>query len=143
MRRFCIALAAVVLGVVSFAPQLVRADDVSQPQNIDQKIGTGSVARDDSQVSINYTGWLYDAKAPDHRGRQFDSSYDPGRKPLSFTLGASEVIPGMEHGVRGMHVGGKRRLIIPSRMGYGARGAGADIPPGSALIFDVELVEVH
>lgn len=105
----------------------------------DTKMGTGKEAVAGAELSVHYTGWLYRPLAKNSRGRKFDSS--AGREPLQFTLGAGRVIKGWEQGMRGMKVGGKRTLIIPSALGYGARGAG-DIPPNSALIFDVELLDV-
>lgn len=141
MRLLASLLAAtLVLGIC--VPQPARADDVPSLVVKDQVPGTGAKASDDSEVSINYTGWLYDAKAPDHHGAKFDSSYDNGH-PLSFTVGADEVVPGLDSGVKGMREGGKRTIIIPSRLGYGRRGAGRDIPPNSALVFDIELLEVR
>lgn len=142
MYRPLAIVATALLAVGALSPRLLHADDVTKMTITDQKVGTGAQARDDSEVEINYTGWLYDAKAPDHHGAKFDSSYDSGR-PLSFTVGAEEVIPGMESAVRDMRVGGKRTVIIPSSLGYGHKGAGRDIPPNSALVFDIELVEVH
>jgi FKBP-type peptidyl-prolyl cis-trans isomerase FkpA len=142
MYRPLALFATALLALGTFGPRLLHAADVARLVVTDQKIGNGDVAHDDTTVQINYTGWLYDPKAPDHRGKEFDSSYDNGQ-PLSFTLGAEEVIEGMESGVRGMRVGGKREIIIPSSMGYGMRGAGSDIPPGSALVFDIELLSVH
>ena len=133
---------AVLLAVGAFGLQPALADDVPSMQIRDVVVGTGNTARDDSEVSIQYIGWLYDAKAPDHHGAKIDSSYDSGR-PLRFTLGANEVVEGMESGVRGMKAGGKRSVVIPSRMGYGRRGAAPDVPPNSALVFDIELLEVH
>ncbi|GGA45382.1 FKBP-type peptidyl-prolyl cis-trans isomerase [Dyella nitratireducens] len=135
-------LAAALLALGTLGPQLARADDVPSLVVKDVVVGTGSTARDDSDVRIQYTGWLYSAKAPDHHGTEIDSSYDSGR-PLTFTMGANEVIEGMESGVRGMKVGGKRTVIIPSRMGYGFRGAAPDVPANSALVFDIELLDVH
>ncbi|MBE1159793.1 FKBP-type peptidyl-prolyl cis-trans isomerase [Dyella acidiphila] len=140
MYRPIALVAATLLALGAIGP--VHADDVGKLTVIDRKVGTGAVAHDDTTVQINYTGWLYNAKAPDHHGAKFDSSYDSGR-PLSFTLGAEEVISGMESGVRGMRVGGVREVIMPSSMGYGMRGAGSDIPPGSALVFDIELLQVQ
>jgi FKBP-type peptidyl-prolyl cis-trans isomerase len=92
-------------------------------------------------VTVHYTGWLYDPNRPDHHGKKFDSSRDHG-EPFTFKLGAGQVIRGWDQGVAGMKVGGSRTLIIPSDLGYGARGAGAVIPPNSTLLFDVELVAV-
>ena len=99
----------------------------------DLKKGTGAAAKAGDMIKVNYTGWLTD-------GKQFDSSI--GREPFSFKLGAHMVIPGWDEGVAGMKVGGKRTLIIPSELGYGARGAGGVIPPNATLIFDVELLKV-
>lgn len=140
MPRLSALFAVTLLALGAIGP--VHADDVGKLTIIDKKVGSGAAAHDDTTVRINYTGWLYNAKAPDHHGAKFDSSYDSGR-PLSFTLGDEEVISGMESGVRGMQVGGIREVIMPSSMGYGTRGAGGDIPPGSALVFDIELLEVH
>jgi FKBP-type peptidyl-prolyl cis-trans isomerase FkpA len=142
MYRPLAFLAVSLIALGALGPSQARADDVPTLKITDQKVGTGDAARDDATVKINYTGWLYDAKAPDHHGKEFDSSYDNG-EPLTFTVGADEVIEGMESGVRGMKVGGKREIIIPSREGYGIRGAGSDIPPGSALVFDIELLSVQ
>jgi len=104
----------------------------------DQKVGTGAVAVKGKSVQVHYTGWLDDKGKP---GKKFDSSVDRG-KPFEFALGAGRVIKGWDEGVAGMKVGGKRRLLIPANLGYGARGAGAAIPPNSKLIFDVELLGV-
>lgn len=107
----------------------------------DRTVGTGAEARPGMLVSVHYTGWLYDAAAADKRGNKFDSSKDRGQ-PFEFQLGKGDVIPGWDQGVAGMKVGGTRILTIPSSMGYGARGAGADIPPNAALLFEVELLGV-
>jgi len=105
--------------------------------------GMGDEAFPGMVVIVHYTGWLYDAAAPDHHGRQFDSSRDRGQ-PLSFPLGSGRVIRGWEQGIPGMKVGGKRRLVIPPSLAYGSRGAGNGvIPPNATLIFDVELLAVE
>ena len=107
----------------------------------DTKVGTGKEAMAGAEVQVNYTGWLYRPLAKDFHGKQFDSSV--GRGPFVFPLGKGMVIKGWDKGVEGMKVGGKRTLIIPSDMAYGPRGAGnGEIPPNSALIFDVELLGV-
>jgi FKBP-type peptidyl-prolyl cis-trans isomerase FkpA len=93
-------------------------------------------------VTVHYTGWLYDPEAPETKGAKFDSSLDRGQ-PFQFWLGAGKVIAGWDQGVTGMKVGGKRRLVIPSTLGYGQRGAGGLIPPGAALVFDVELLDAR
>lgn len=108
-------------------------------QYIDEVVGTGPEAKPGQTVNVHYTGWLDDAGK---KGRKFDSSRDRNQ-PFSFHLGGGEVIAGWDQGVAGMHVGGKRTLIIPAAQGYGARGAGGVIPPGATLIFDVELLGVH
>lgn len=105
---------------------------------IEDKIGTGDVAKPGQSVTVNYTGWLYVNGA---KGDKFDSSYDRNQ-PFTFTLGAGQVIAGWDQGVAGMKVGGKRTLIIPPALGYGAQAAG-QIPPESTLIFDVELLGVQ
>ncbi len=103
--------------------------------------GTGAEIKTGQTALVHYTGWLYDAAAPDNKGKQFDSSV--GGEPFEFPLGAGRVIAGWDQGVVGMKVGGKRRLVIPPVMGYGERGAGGVIPPNATLVFDVELVEIH
>jgi len=108
-------------------------------QKIDTVVGKGAVAVAGKTVVVNYTGWIYTPKAPKQHGAQFDSSI--GREPFAFPLGGGQVIQGWDQGVAGMKVGGKRTLIIPAALGYGERGAGP-IPPGSNLIFDVELLDV-
>lgn len=102
--------------------------------------GKGKVAAKGKTVKVNYTGWLYDSKAPKNRGKQFDTSV--GKEPFTFTLGAGSVIRGWDEGFSNMKVGGKRVITIPSEMGYGARGAGDVIPPNAALVFEVELLDV-
>jgi FKBP-type peptidyl-prolyl cis-trans isomerase len=105
----------------------------------DTKTGDGSTATSGNKVSVHYTGWLYNNGA---KGAKFDSSVDRGQ-PFQFTLGAHQVIAGWDEGVAGMKVGGKRTLIIPPELGYGARGAGGVIPPNATLMFDVELLGVQ
>jgi FKBP-type peptidyl-prolyl cis-trans isomerase len=104
-------------------------------QYIDQIVGTGDTATAGQTVSVHYTGWLTN-------GKKFDSSVDRGQ-PFSFRLGVGQVIKGWDEGVQGMKIGGKRKLTIPSNLGYGARGAGGLIPPHATLVFDVELLGVQ
>jgi FKBP-type peptidyl-prolyl cis-trans isomerase FkpA len=111
-------------------------------QKIDVVVGTGTEAVAGRPVSVHYTGWLHDPSQPDGHGRKFDSSVDR-RSPFDFHLGGGQVIRGWDEGVAGMKVGGKRTLIIPPEMGYGARGAGGVIPPNATLVFDVELLGVR
>ena len=108
-------------------------------QVIDTKAGTGASPRSGQIVVVHYTGWLWDSVAPNTHGKKFDSSLDRGQ-PFSFKLGGGQVIKGWDEGVAGMKVGGKRTLIIPPQLGYGAQGAGGVIPPNATLIFDVELL---
>ena len=117
------------------------AADVGALAVEDRVAGTGAEARPGMLVSVHYTGWLYDPSAADKRGKKFDSSKDRGQ-PFEFQLGQRDVIAGWDEGVKGMKVGGTRVLTIPSAMGYGARGAGGDIPPNAALVFEVELLGV-
>ncbi len=107
----------------------------------DLVIGTGAEATPGQDISVHYTGWLFEEGAPENKGRKFDSSRDRG-KPFVFTLGIGQVIAGWDAGFAGMKVGGQRRLIVPPEMGYGARGAGGVIPPNATLVFDVELLGV-
>ncbi len=116
--------------------------NVSELIKTDTKLGTGAEAVAGHDVSVHYTGWLYDEKAPDHKGRKFDSSRDRNQ-PFEFPLGAGHVIKGWDQGVVGMKVGGPRTLTIPPQLGYGARGAGGVIPPNATLVFDVELLGVR
>ncbi len=115
---------------------------MSEFQKIDHTIGSGTEATPGVEVSVHYTGWLFDASAPEQKGSKFDSSKDRGQL-FSFPLGAGHVIKGWDEGVAGMKIGGKRTLIIPASMGYGERGAGGVIPPNATLIFDVELHGVN
>jgi FKBP-type peptidyl-prolyl cis-trans isomerase len=116
-------------------------DNITSLQVTDGKVGSGAEATAGQTVSVHYTGWLYDGRAADHHGKKFDSSKDHG-EPFSFKLGAGQVIRGWDQGVAGMKVGGTRTLVIPSELGYGARGAGGVIPPNATLVFDVELLGV-
>jgi FKBP-type peptidyl-prolyl cis-trans isomerase len=100
----------------------------------DLVVGTGAEAKSGSAVKVDYTGTLVD-------GTKFDSSKDRGQ-PLSFVIGAGQVIKGWEQGVVGMKVGGRRKLTIPSELAYGREGRPPSIPPNSTLVFDIELLFV-
>ena len=98
--------------------------------------GTGQAAKDGDQLSVQYVGVLY------KNGKQFDASWDRGKQPFQFTLGQGNVIKGWDQGLVGMKVGGRRRLIIPSDLAYGAQGQPPTIPPNSALVFDIDLTKI-
>ena len=117
------------------ATATASAKEITMPNGLkyeDLKVGDGQLAETGMTAQVHYTGWLTD-------GTKFDSSVDRGQ-PFSFKLGAGQVIRGWDEGVKGMRVGGKRKLTIPPDMGYGAAGAGGVIPPNATLIFDVELL---
>ncbi|GGF09918.1 peptidyl-prolyl cis-trans isomerase [Aliidongia dinghuensis] len=136
-------LPAALLLAVAAQPLAARpamaATEATTPSGlriIDTRPGIGPVPQAGQTVTVHYTGWLF---VNGKKGKEFDSSVDRG-EPFSFTLGQGEVIKGWDEGVATMHIGGKRTLIIPPDLGYGARGAGQDIPPNATLIFDVELL---
>ena len=103
---------------------------------VDLRKGTGAEAKAGKKIKVHYTGWLADNK------KKFDSSVDR-HEPFEFTLGSHMVIRGWDEGIEGMKVGGRRQLHIPAKLGYGAEGAGKDIPPNADLVFDCALVEVQ
>src|SRR6202167_3910144 len=105
---------------------------------IDVKVGTGASPKTGQTCVMHYTGWLYEDGT---KGKKFDSSVDRN-EPFEFKIGLHQVIAGWDEGVSTMKVGGKRTLIIPPELGYGARGAGGVIPPNATLIFDVELIGI-
>jgi FKBP-type peptidyl-prolyl cis-trans isomerase FkpA len=123
----------------TYAPQLgVNLEQMQRTESglyiQDVAQGTGDAAQAGDLVAVHYTGWLPD-------GQEFDSSR--GREPFEFALGQGMVIPGWDEGVAGMREGGQRRLVIPSDLAYGPRGAGGVIPPNATLVFDVELLDVR
>ena len=132
LLRMFILLAAFLPAVV-FAGRITKSGGL-QYEVLKQGKADAKVAQQGMRVQVHYTGWLTD-------GKKFDSSLDRGQ-PFEFQLGAGQVIQGWDKGVAGMKVGGKRKLTIPSDMGYGARGAGGVIPPNATLVFEVELLGV-
>src|SRR5271166_2213931 len=139
-RRAALAttLSVVTTGVIAMSEAADAQPVTTTPSGlkiIDIKIGTGPSPKPGQTCVMNYTGWLYDNGK---KGNKFDSSLDRNQ-PFSFPIGQHQVIAGWDEGVATMKVGGKRTLIIPPELGYGARGV---IPPNAALIFDVELLGV-
>ncbi len=140
MRWLLSLLVLLALAACTAAPPAHASGQVDKLSMIDTRVGSGAEAKAGMKVTVQYTGWLYDASAKDKHGTRFDSSRDHG-EPFSFVLGAGNVIAGWDQGVVGMRVGGKRTLLIPASLGYGAAGAGGDIPPNASLVFDVELLD--
>ncbi len=130
-----------VIGVPSKAMAQAAGKTMTTPSGLqitDTKAGDGASPKTGQTCVMHYTGWLYQNGA---KGKKFDSSVDRG-EPFEFAIGTHQVIRGWDEGVATMKVGGKRTLIIPPELGYGARGAGGVIPPNATLIFDVELLGV-
>ena len=140
-----VAALAAAIGLFATVAAPARAEDarpVTLPDGLkytDTKVGDGAAAEKGLLLSMNYTGWLYKNGS---KGAEFDSSLKTN-KPFTFKLGAGQVIKGWDEGIAGMKIGGKRTLIIPPELAYGATGAGGVIPPNATLIFDVELVAVR
>lgn len=139
--RFVAVLLSGLLLIACAEPGPPPGGSVAELQRIDLEVGAGAIASAGDEVSVHYTGWLYDEDAPEQRGQQFDSSLERG-EPITFLLGAGRVIRGWDDGVAGMRVGGRRVLLIPANLGYGRKGAGGVIPPHASLVFEVELVGV-
>jgi peptidylprolyl isomerase len=144
MKRFIKLVVSVVLAAAIAVPAFAAKDEkksgsktvttASGLKYTDVVVGKGAAPVAGKQVKVHYTGTL-------ENGKKFDSSVDR-KEPFSFIIGVGQVIPGWDEGVMTMKVGGKRKLIIPSKLGYGARGAGSDIPPNATLLFDVELLDI-
>ncbi|HEX7341795.1 MAG TPA: FKBP-type peptidyl-prolyl cis-trans isomerase [Rhodanobacteraceae bacterium] len=144
MHRWLLpVLAILALAACHRAPPAPYAGgSVAKLTIIDNTVGTGAVAKPGMVVDVLYTGWLYDAKAKDKHGREFDSTSKRNDTPFRFTLGTGMVIKGWDQGVVGMRVGGVRTLLIPASLGYGSRGAGDGvIPPNASLVFQVKLID--
>jgi peptidylprolyl isomerase len=147
-RRTIIRTAVAAVAAAVATPVAIRtasAQTAGKPmttasglQIIDSKVGTGASPKSGQTCVMHYTGWLYENG---QKGKKFDSSVDRN-EPFEFPIGQRRVIAGWDEGVASMKVGGKRTLIIPPELGYGARGAGGVIPPNATLMFDVELLAV-
>jgi peptidylprolyl isomerase len=141
-RRFALAtVLAATTGVLALSESADARNVVTTPSGlkyIDVEVGTGASPRTGQTVVVNYTGWLYENGK---KGAKFDSSLDR-KEPFEFPIGMHRVIAGWDEGVATMKVGGKRTLIIPPALGYGARGAGGVIPPNATLMFDVDLLAI-
>lgn len=137
-----ITLAALALACGGSSSPTAPSANVPYSQT-DLRLGTGTEATVGRLVTVNYTGWLYDANAAANQGRLFDTSLQAGRGPFSFVLGARSVIAGWDRGVAGMRVGGLRRLVIPPDLGYGSAGSGGTIPGNATLLFEVEVLAVQ
>lgn len=151
MKKSILMASALMISMLAMtgckADSKISTKETSMTQNVtelikkDTVLGEGREAEAGFNVTVHYTGWLYDPSKADGKGTKFDSSLDR-HQPFVFFLGGGQVIQGWDEGFAGMKVGGKRTLIIPPHMGYGAHGAGGVIPPNATLIFDVELLGI-
>ena len=144
MKRLMKMVTGALMMAIIAAPAFAAKDEVKAGKTVttasglkylDQVVGKGASPVAGKQVTVHYTGTL-------ENGKKFDSSMDR-KQPFKFTIGVGQVIQGWDEGVMTMKVGGKRKLIIPSKLGYGAAGAGGVIPPNATLLFDVELLDVQ
>lgn len=141
IRAFQVAFTLILLVVAVAGCSNTPVSPSSAPfSQTDLRVGSGTAAVTGSTVTVQYTGWFYDASKADKRGVQFDTS--TGQPALTFTLGAGSVVQGWEQGLVGMSVGGLRRLVIPPSMAYGSSRY-ATIPPNTTLVFDIELLDVQ
>jgi peptidylprolyl isomerase len=147
LRAHALALAALAvaltgaLAAAAATPAAAAGEETTTASGlkiVDTVVGTGATPKTGQTCIMHYTGWLYEGGK---KGTKFDSSVDRG-EPFAFAIGTGQVIAGWDEGVATMKVGGKRTLIIPPDLGYGAQGAGGVIPPNATLIFDVELLDV-
>lgn len=151
MKKSMLMASALMIAMLAMtgckADSKTSTKETAMTQNVtelikkDTVIGEGREAEAGFNVTVHYTGWLYDPSKTDGKGAKFDSSLDR-HEPFVFFLGGGQVIQGWDEGFAGMKVGGKRTLIIPPHMGYGVHGAGGVIPPNATLIFDVELLGI-
>jgi FKBP-type peptidyl-prolyl cis-trans isomerase FkpA len=151
MKKSMLMASALMIAMLAMtgcnADSKTSTKETAMTQNVtelikkDTVLGEGREAEAGFNVTVHYTGWLYDPSKADGKGTKFDSSLDR-HEPFVFFLGGGQVIQGWDEGFAGMKVGGKRTLTIPPHMGYGVHGAGGVIPPNATLIFDVELLGI-
>ena len=146
MDLTALRLVALLLSAATFAGNVFAQQDAAIPERIittDQVVGTGLELRRGLYAVLHYTGWIYDASAPEGKGKRFTSSRERG-EALSYVYGYERAIRGLERGMQGMHVGGKRTIVIPPKLGYQEpkHPYPKDVPQGSALVFEVELLNV-
>lgn len=144
MNPFSPRLALAMLAVALAGMQPAVAEETpADVQVTDQALGDGPEVRRGWFAIMHFTGWLYDEQAPEHKGRQYASSRERGQ-PTTFVYGYQRALIGLEKGMRGMKVGGKRTIVIPAKLGYDdlKYPTPKDVPPKSALVFDVELLDV-
>ncbi|PYQ87639.1 MAG: peptidylprolyl isomerase [Acidobacteria bacterium] len=137
--RFVVLAGLIALSVGCSSSPTGPSNDAPFSQT-DLRVGTGAVAAAGQTLTVNYTGWFYDASKPEQKGVSFDSTV--GKSPFTFTLGAQQVIKGWDQGLPGMQVGGLRRLVIPPSLAYGSTRSGS-IPPNSTLLFEIELLDAQ
>ena len=133
------ATTAATTGPLAHKPKVARGTGAAPKQLVirDLIVGKGPAAKAGQTLNVQYVGVLF------KNGKQFDASWDRGGQPFSFPLGQGQVIPGWDRGLVGMHVGGRRQLIIPAALAYGAAGSPPTIPPNSPLIFDIDLISAQ
>ncbi len=138
------ALVAATVAIALFAAGCTDAPATPSPNapfsQTDLVLGNGATATSGGTLTVNYTGWFYDASKPDFKGLQFDSSI--GVAPFTFALGSGQVIKGWDQGVPGMREGGQRRLVVPPLLAYGNTRSGV-VPPNTTLVFDISLISVQ
>ncbi|PYR04542.1 MAG: peptidylprolyl isomerase [Acidobacteria bacterium] len=137
--RFVVLAGLIALSIGCSSSPTGPSNDAPFSQT-DLRVGTGAVAAAGQTLTVNYTGWFYDASKPDQKGVSFDSTV--GKSPFTFTLGAQQVIKGWDQGLPGMQVGGLRRLVIPPSLAYGSTRSGS-IPANSTLLFEIELLDAQ
>jgi len=147
MRALASSLFAALLFLACAAASAQEQEAAPAPpgqlETIDHVVGTGKEVRAGAFVALHYAGYVYDPAATERKGAKFVDSRERGEM-LSYKYGVTRAIPGFERGLRGMKSGGKRTIVVPPRLGYDDRKypTPKDVPPGSALVFDVELIDV-